>query len=276
MSCKTVNGLNFACGIREFNVSFPPMRCSILERPDGDFIAYLKRTANRTGPGILWLSGFKSDMTGTKATALDDWAARTGRGYTRFDYFGHGASSGAFRDGTITRWRDDALAVIDRLTDGPQILVGSSMGAWIALLATLARPDRIAGMVLIAPAPDFTEELIWADLSADAKHDIESNGEWMRPSAYGLGPYPITRALIEDGRKHLVLRDEIPIHCPVILVQGMQDPEVPFETSIKLARRLAASDVSVTLVKNGDHRMSDAPSLEHVFATLERVLSKVG
>ena len=262
-------------GIREFNVSFPPMRCSILERPDGDFIAYLKRTANRTGPGILWLSGFKSDMTGTKATALDDWAARTGRGYTRFDYFGHGASSGAFRDGTITRWRDDALAVIDRLTDGPQILVGSSMGAWIALLATLARPDRIAGMVLIAPAPDFTEELIWADLSADAKHDIESNGEWMRPSAYGLGPYPITRALIEDGRKHLLLGGQIPIRVPVHILHGMADADVPWTQAMRLVERLESEQVTLELVKGGDHRLSAPDDIARLIEAIERLLRRL-
>lgn len=246
-----------------------------LERPDGQTIAYLNRTAKAAGPGILWLSGFKSDMTGTKAEALDAWAVRTVRGYTRFDYFGHGASSGDFRDGTVSRWREDALAVLDRVTSGPQILVGSSMGAWIALLVALARPERVAAMVLIAPAPDFTEDLIWAELSDDARREIEMKGEWMRPSAYDPDPYPITRTLIEDGRKHLVLTQSIPLHMPVRILHGMADRDVPWRHALRLVERLESNDVTLELVKHGDHRLSMPADLARLEDTLERLLRRL-
>src|SRR5581483_3231650 len=164
---------------------------SILRRDDGASLAYLKREGR--GPGIVWLGGFKSDMTGTKAEALDAWAAAQDRAYLRFDYFGHGQSGGDFRDATVTRWRDDALAMLDRLTGGAQILVGSSMGAWLALLAALARPQRVVGLLLIAPATDFTEELLWESFPPEVRHEIETRGEWLRPSQYGPDPYPITR-----------------------------------------------------------------------------------
>ncbi len=180
-------------------------------REDGETIAYLKRGGK--SPGVVWLGGFHSDMNGTKAQALDAWAESRGRAYLRFDYFGHGASSGAFRDGTITRWRDDALAVLDKLCDGPQVLVGSSMGAWIALLVARARPEKVAALLLLAPAADFTEALIWARMTPDIRREVMERGEWQRPSAYGDGPYPITRALIEDGRRHLLLDAPIELDC---------------------------------------------------------------
>jgi len=248
---------------------------SRLERPDGHTIAYLKRAANATGPTILWLSGFKSDMTGTKAAALDAWAARTGRGYTRFDYFGHGASSGTFREGTVSRWADDALAVVDQIARGPQILVGSSMGAWIALLVALARPDRVSGLVLIAPAPDFTEELIWAELSLDARKQIETNGEWMRPSAYDLDPYPIMRELIEDGRKHLLLGRPIPIRAPVHILHGMADADVPWTHALRLVDRLESQDVTLEVVKHADHRLSTPTDLRRLEAAIERLCRRL-
>ena len=213
---------------------------------------------------------------GTKATALETFCRDQGQAFLRFDYTGHGQSSGKFIDGTIGSWAKDALAVLDTVAKGPQILVGSSMGGWIMLLLARARPERIVGLVGVAAAPDFTEDLVGNWITAKNRAALDRDGICYLPDQKGEPTYPITRALIEDGRNHLVLRDEIPLRCPVALVQGMQDPEVPYETSIKLARRLAASDVSVTLVKNGDHRMSDPPSLEHVFAALERVLSKVG
>ena len=248
---------------------------SRLERGDGHTIAYLKRAAIATGPGVLWLSGFKSDMTGTKAAALDAWAARTGRGYTRFDYFGHGPSSGAFHDSTVSRWREDALAVIDGVTQAPQILVGSSMGAWIALLLALARPDRVAGMVLIAPAPDFTEDLLWAKMPDAAKREIESNGVWMRPSAYDDDPYPITRALIEDGRRHLLLGQPIGIDVPVHILHGMADQDVPWTHALRLVERLQSRDVVLELVKHGDHRLSTPGDLRRLEEALERLLQKL-
>lgn len=238
----------------------------LLAREGGAHIAYLKR-AGRT-PGIVWLGGFKSEMTATKATALDAWAAREGRAFVRFDYFGHGASSGNFREGTVTRWRDDVLAVLDALTDGPQVLVGSSMGAWLALLASLARPKRVAALLLIAPAADFTEKLLWASFDADVKRQILETGAWLRPSAYDPKPYPITRSLIEDGRKHLLLDGPIALSCPVRIVQGMKDPDVPWQHAMKLVGALGP-DTQITLVKDGDHRLSKP----HEIALIERTLS---
>ena len=233
---------------------------------DGANIAYLQRAGRE--PGVVWLGGFKSEMTATKATALDDWARRTGHAFTRFDYFGHGVSSGNFRDGTITRWRGDALGVIDELTARPQILVGSSMGAWLALLVALARPQRIAALLLIAPAVDFTEALLWNRLPATVQSEILTRDVWLRPTAYGSEPYPITRALVEDGRKHLLLDRAIALSCPVRIVQGMEDPDVPWMHALKLVEVLGP-DTQLTLVKNGDHRLSKP----HELALIERNLS---
>ncbi len=204
---------------------------------------------------MMFLGGFMSDMTGTKATFLEGFARARGRSFLRFDYSGHGASSGAFADGTIGRWRGDALAAFDRLSEGPQILVGSSMGGWIALLVALARPYRVAGVVTVAAAPDFTEDLIWARLDPARRAALAGAGYFEEPSAYGP-PYRITRALIEDGRSHLLLRGAIAIAAPVRLIHGMADPDVPYETSIRAAQRLAGGDVRVTLIKDGDHRLS--------------------
>jgi pimeloyl-ACP methyl ester carboxylesterase len=238
-----------------------------LLRDDGETIAYLRRDGK--APGIIWLGGFHSDMQGTKAIALDRWAAQHGRAFLRFDYFGHGASSGSFRNGSISRWREDALAVIDRLSDGPQILVASSMGAWIALLAAKARPERMTGLLLIAPAPDFTERLIWARMPEITRRQILESGEWLRPSTYDDGPYPITRELIEDGRKHLLLDRAIDITCPIRIIQGMSDPDVPWEHALELAGRLTGNPV-VTLIKQGDHRLSTPGDLQR----MERILAE--
>lgn len=207
-------------------------------------------------PGVLFLGGFMSDMTGTKATALEDWAVSRGLGFTRFDYQGHGASSGRFADGTIGLWADDALAVLDRVTIGPQILVGSSMGGWMMLLTALRRPDRVAALVGIAPAPDFTEDLMWDLFDAETRRAIMETGVWLRPSEYGPEPQPITRALIEEGRDHLLLRGPLAIDRPVRLLHGMADPDVPWEVSLKLSAALTTDDVRVTLVRDGDHRLS--------------------
>ena len=243
-----------------------------LRREDNETIAYESRAGK--SPGIMWLGGLKSDMTGTKASALDAIAAREGHAFLRFDYFGHGQSSGDFRNGTITRWRDDALDVLDRLTQGPQILVGSSMGGWISLLLARARPERIAGMLLIAPAADFTEALMWARLPDDAKRQIMEEGEWLRPSDYDPDPYPITRALIEDGRKNLILEDRIALSCPVRILQGMQDPDVPWSHALKLVNAIDG-DVMLTLVKNGDHRLSTDRDLRLIEETLTGLLAEV-
>ncbi|MCW6510656.1 alpha/beta hydrolase [Lichenifustis flavocetrariae] len=235
-------------------------------------IAYRRIEAEASGtqrPGVVWLGGFKSDMDSTKAVALDAWARGAGRAFLRFDYFGHGRSSGDFGDGTIGLWLDDALTVARQLTAGPQILVGSSMGGWIALLLAraLARTqetERLAGMVLIAPAVDFTEALMWAQFTPEIRTAIETEGRWMRPTDYAAEPYPVTRALIEDGRQHLLLDSEIRAYCPVHILQGMRDPDVPWQHAMLLVEHLAADPVSVTLIKDGDHRQSRPEDLERL------------
>lgn len=220
------------------------------------------RQRDGAAPGLVWLGGFKSDMQGSKAQALDAWAGKHGRACTRFDYSGHGESSGAFRDGTIGRWLEESLAVFTSRCEGPQILIGSSMGGWMALLLARALRQQknarasLAGMVLIAPAADFTEALMWQRFPKDVKKQIEETGEWQRPSAYGDGPYPITRALIEEGRNHLLLDGLIQTGCPVRILQGVQDPDVPWQHAQALVTRLAHDDVVMTLIKDGDHRLS--------------------
>ncbi len=224
-------------------------------------------------PGLFWLGGFMSDMAGTKATALDGFAAEHGRACVRFDYSGHGESGGAFTDGTIGRWLEEARAVFDAYCEGPQVVVGSSMGGWIALLlarALAARTDgpaSIAGLVLIAPAPDFTEELMWKELPPDARTAILRDGVWNLPSDYG-DPYPITRALIEDGRNHLVLGGSIAVGCPVRILQGVQDPDVPWRHTFRITERLPADDVVLTLVQDGDHRLSRPQDIARMLAAV--------
>jgi pimeloyl-ACP methyl ester carboxylesterase len=213
------------------------------------------------GPGLFWLGGFKSDMKGTKAAALDDWAASQGRACVRFDYSGHGESGGDFTSGTIGRWLTESLAVYAQFAKGPQVVVGSSMGGWLALLMARELRKRkdaapMAGMVLIAPAVDFTEELMWKDFSAATRREIEENGFWMRPSQYSEDPYPITKELIEDGRKHLLLGGLIETGCPVHILQGVKDPDVPWRHAEALVTRFARDDVVLTLIKDGDHRLS--------------------
>ncbi len=244
-----------------------------LSRPDGEAIAYHQTKGE--GTGLLWLGGFMSDMEGSKVLALESWGQGSGRPFTRFDYFGHGASSGNFKDGTITRWRDDALAVLDEVAKGEQILIGSSMGAWIAALVALARPERIKGIVFVAPAPDFTERLMWQTFSDEAKTAIEEKGEWLSPSAYGFDPYPITKALIEDGRKNCLMDKTIPIACPVRILQGMRDPDVPWQHALAFADQLETDDVSITLVKDGDHRLSDDQNLARLVDMVETMCWEV-
>lgn len=220
------------------------------------------------GPGLFWLGGFNSDMKGTKAEALSQWARENGRSCVRFDYSGHGESSGDFRDGTIGRWLEESVAVFDAQTSGPQVVVGSSMGGWVALLLLRAlrqrtAKGRVAGLVLIAPAPDFTEALMWQRFPDSVKKEIEDTGVWLRPSEYG-NAYPITRALIEDGRKHLLLGGMIETGCPVRILQGVQDPDVPWNHAVELTSRLAQDDVVLTLVKDGDHRLSRPEDIERL------------
>lgn len=244
-----------------------------LARADGETIAYLEHDG--LGPTVVWLGGFKSDMTGTKAAHLHDWAVRQEQAFVRFDYFGHGASSGDFRAGTITRWREDALAVIDELTGGPLILVGSSMGGWIATLAALARPDRVAGMVLIAPALDMTEALMWRGMDDQIRTMIVETGEWARPSLYDPEPYPITRGLIEDGRHHLLLEGKIAFPGPVRILHGQDDPDVPWAHSLKLIDALESADATLTLVKDGDHRLSAPADLARLELAVAELVARV-
>jgi pimeloyl-ACP methyl ester carboxylesterase len=230
------------------------------------------------GPGLFWLGGFKSDMQGTKALALDGWAAEHGRTSVRFDYSGHGESGGDFADGTIGRWLEESVAVFGQFCEGPQIVIGSSMGGWMALL--LAREIRkrqgeqqarasLAGLVLIAPAPDFTEELMWKNFPAKVKEEIETKGVWLRPSEYGDGsPYPITRNLIEEGRNHLLLGSAIDVGCPVRILQGAKDPDVPWQHAFAVTHRLPADDVVLTLIQDGDHRLSRPQDITRILAAV--------
>jgi pimeloyl-ACP methyl ester carboxylesterase len=234
-------------------------------KADGARIAALTRPGR--GPGVVWLCGFKSVMTGAKAVAVDAWAAENGRACIRFDYFGHGASSGQFRDGTVSRWLDDALTVLDQRTQGPQVLVGSSMGAWLALLCARLRPERIAALLLIAPAVDFTERLLWDTFPAEAKRQISERGEWLRPSRYDPLPYPITRQLIEDGRKHLLLGAPFELSCPLRILQGMADPDVPWQHAMTVLDR-AGPDAELILIKSGDHRLSRPQDIDLLVRTL--------
>jgi pimeloyl-ACP methyl ester carboxylesterase len=246
-------------------------------------------------PGLFWLSGYKSDMKGTKAEALARWAELQGRACVRFDYSGHGESDGVFTDGTIGRWLADSLAVFDACCRGRQILIGSSMGGWLALLMVRAlkqrpplyphplalegrskkppplageggvgAPASVTGMVLIAPAIDFTEELMWKRFTPAIKRELAEKGVWERPSAYSPEPYPVTRQLIEEGRNHLLLGGMIETGCPVRILQGVEDPDVPWQHAMELASRLACDDVVLTLVKDGDHRLSRREDIERL------------
>ena len=206
-------------------------------------------------PTVVFLPGYRSDMTGDKATMLTALCRAQGQALLLFDYSGHGASEGVFTDGTIGRWTADALAAIDRLTQGPLVLVGSSMGGWIGLLAALARPGRVAGFVGVAAAPDFTERLMWDSMMPAERAMLERDDVLHVPSQYGE-PTPVTLALIQDGRRHLLLDGPIPLACPVRLLHGQADPDVPWETSMRLAARIEGADVQVLLVKDGEHRMS--------------------
>jgi pimeloyl-ACP methyl ester carboxylesterase len=228
-------------------------------------------------PGLFWLGGFKSDMKGTKAEALNLWAAEQDRACTRFDYSGHGESGGDFAEGTIGRWLEESVAVFSQFCRGPQIVIGSSMGGWMALLLArelnrLAKAGTpaagIAAMVLIAPAPDFTEALMWKRFTPEIKKQIEDTGSWSRPSEYSQAPYLITRGLIEDGRKHLVLGGLIETGCPVRILQGVKDEDVPWQHAAELVSRLAREDVVLTLIKDGDHRLSRPEDIERLIAAV--------
>jgi pimeloyl-ACP methyl ester carboxylesterase len=224
-------------------------------------------------PGVVFLPGFRSDMRGTKAIVLREHCAARGRALLRFDYAGHGESAGRFEDGTIGQWAADALAVFDSLTTGPQLLVGSSMGGWIALLLARARPQRIAGLIGIAPAPDFTEALMWPAFSEAQRATLLRDGVLHLESQYGE-PTPITRALIEDGPRHSLLGGPIPLACPVRIIQGMRDPDVPWQHALRLVEALEGNDVRLHLIKDGDHRLSRPEDLRLLTETLDSLLAQ--
>jgi pimeloyl-ACP methyl ester carboxylesterase len=227
-------------------------------------------------PGLFWLGGFNSDMHGTKALALDAWACERDRACIRFDYSGHGESGGAFVDGTIGRWLEETVAVFEQFCIGPQVVIGSSMGGWMALLLArqiAQRPQKrasLAGLVLIAPAPDFTEELMWKRFPPEIRGEIETRGVWLRPSQYGE-PYPITRALIEEGRNHLLLGSAIAVGCPVRILQGAKDPDVPWRHAFALADRLPSDDVVLTMIQDGDHRLSRPQDIARIIAAVAEI-----
>src|ERR1700712_2537457 len=228
------------------------------------------------GPGLFWLGGFNSDMRGSKALALDGWAAGHGRSCVRFDYSGHGESGGAFAEGTIGRGLEESITVFEQFCAGPQVVIGSSMGGWMALLLAreLARRSGSgalpAGLVLIAPAPDFTEALMWNRFSPEVRQEIETKGVGLRPSQYGE-PYPITRALIEEGRNHLLLGGAIDVGCPVRILQGAQDPDVPWRHAFALTHRLPADDVVLTMIQDGDHRLSRPQDIARILAAVAEI-----
>lgn len=231
-------------------------------------------------PGLVWLGGFKSDMKGTKAEALDQWAASSGHAFTRHDYSGHGESGGDFAEGTVSRWLAESLAVFRRFTEGPQILVGSSMGGWIALrmvqeLLKAGEGSRAGALLLIAPAPDFTSDLIEPQLEPAHRRELAEKGYMERPSDYGEEPYVYTRALIEDGRRNRVLEGIIETHCPVHILQGMRDPDVPYQHALKLVDHLPADDVTLSLIRDGDHRLSRPQDLDMLVRTVEGLVERL-
>src|SRR6056297_1504490 len=240
--------------------------------PQGRRLAYHQSAGQ--GPGVVFLGGFKSDMEGTKAVHLEAWAQTTGRAFLRFDYSGHGQSSGAFTDGCIGDWAEDAMAAITALTDGPQVLVGSSMGGWIALLCARAMPERLAGLVTIAAAPDFTEDSMWAGFDDAQRKALEETGQVELPSDYGE-PYIITRKLIEDGRDHLVLRAPLALPVPVRFLQGTADADVDMSVALRLLDHARGDDMRLTLVKGADHRFSDPDCLSLIETALEEVLARI-
>ncbi len=243
----------------------------ILSRLDGSHIAYYQTLGAL--PGVIFLSGFMSDMMGIKACYIEKLCREWGRAFIRFDYFGHGASFGEFEEGSIGRWKNDTLAVLDELTVGPQVLVGSSMGGWIMMLASLARSERIAGLVGIASAPDFTEYLV-EKLPPIYRQELEANGVCYIPSVYGKKPYAFTKKLIDDGHAHHVLGNPIPIHCPVRLVHGFNDEDVSWQQSVRLLECLESKDAQLTLIKGGNHRLSTEEHLNVIGEKLKELLEK--
>lgn len=240
----------------------------VLRRPDGAGIAYHKVPGE--SPGVMFCGGFMSDMTGTKALALEERCRESGRAFVRFDYRGHGQSEGRFVDATIGDWARDAQAVLDEVAEGPQVVVGSSMGGWMMLLLALRRPARVHGLVGIAPAPDFVLRM-WEEAPEEAKAALRRDGVWRRPSDYSDEPYSITMRLIEEGRSHLVGGRLAEVRCPVRILHGMADPDVPWRLSLDLIERLGSADAAATFVKTGDHRLSAPADLDRLWAAVEEL-----
>jgi alpha-beta hydrolase superfamily lysophospholipase len=239
-------------------------------------IAVIRRPGG--SPGLFWLGGFRSDMNGAKAGAVDAFAAGRGLAATRFDYSGHGQSGGSFREGTVSRWLEESRAVFERAAEGPQVVIGSSMGGWLALLLAdalrQAGGSRIVGLVLIAPAVDMTRALMWEEMKAKERKKLMADGEIVRPSEYDEGGYVITKALIEDGDRHLFGDRLIEPGCPVHILQGQRDPDVPWRHAAGLVERLVSDDVVLTLVKDGDHRLSRPEDLEKLNAAIAGIIEE--
>src|SRR5579859_4469015 len=242
----------------------------ILARENGATIAY--RRSPGKNPGVVFIHGLRSDMNGNKALALEAHCKETGRAFLCFDLTGHGAEAHRFEEGTVGAWAKDVIAVLDELTEGPQILVGSSLGGWLMLLAALARPERVAGLMGLAAAPDFTEDLIYSAFGETQRWALTTQGKVMIDDCYGAQPYAITHALIEEGRHHLVLRGPIDISCPTILIQGQQDEDVPWQTALTLAEKLSSQQVRVVLHKSGNHRLSEPEDLRLILTNLEYLI----
>lgn len=245
-----------------------------LARPGGASLAYFRLEGK--SPGLMFLGGFRSDMSGTKARALESHCRSVGRAYVRFDYGGHGESSGRFEEGTIGAWAEDAIAVLDHVAQGPQVLVGSSMGGWIMLLAALARPARVTGLVGVAAAPDFTEDLMRDRLTDAMREALRERGYFMRESDDGEAPYRITRKLLEEGANHLLLRDAVRLARPVRLIHGMRDGSVPWEASLRLANAIEGDDVRLTLIKDGEHRLSRPADIALIVSAAEGLARERG
>lgn len=252
------------------------MQREILNLNDNQYIAYHKSEGKENKPTVIFLSGFMSDMEGIKAKSLEKFCKEKGYGFIRFDYLGHGKSSGNFTDGTITIWKNNVLAVMDGLTKGDVVLVGSSMGGWLMILAALERKDRVVGLVGISSAPDFTEELIWDWMSDAEKKELVEKGQFMLRSKYSEEPYPITKKLIEDGRKNIILNKKIEIDCPVRLLHAMEDNDVPNQLSITLGQQVTSDNMCVNLVARGDHKMSSDENIELICETLGEMIENIG
>lgn len=249
------------------------LHSSTLTRADGETIVYSQQDGEQ--PGVIFLHGLNSDRGGTKAEALLNHCREHNRAFLSFDMYGHGDSSGDFHAGCISRWTEDTVTILDDLTTGPQILVGSSMGGWVMLQTALTRPDRVAGLIGIAAAPDFTEDLMWASLSEDQRAKLSADEQIEQPSEYSEDPYIISKVLIEDGRRNLLLRNSIPITTPVRLLQGQRDDDVPWQTALTIAEKLTGENVETILIKDGDHRLSRPQDLKILCSTLDRLIQHI-